>query len=220
MSLAITEQELIQRALESRIGDVFTQLPGRVHAFYGRTVDVEIVITRPIKTEAGEIKQEDFPILPNLIICYPSGGGFSITWDLAKGDHLVVLVMTYALTTWRKTLDISAPGDLRLHHLANSVALPFLPTPLQESPPGEEEIDPPPTLLIKAPSPGRIVLGDIEGSSFAARADTTDSNFDLLKNAISAAAVTPGDGGAAFKSNILSYISTIPSVASTKVKIK
>lgn len=63
-----------------------------------------------------------------------------------------------------------------------------------------------------------ILLGR-DATKLVALAELVQDELSDIKNAISGAAVTPGDGGAAFKSNIIAALSGFPaSVAATKVK--
>lgn len=64
-------------------------------------------------------------------------------------------------------------------------------------------------------------LGAESGSQFVALSNLVSSQLNALKQAISEAGVTPNDGGAAFKTNLLSALSTWPgSTAATKTKAK
>jgi phage baseplate assembly protein V len=73
---------------------------------------------------------------------------------------------------------------------------------------------------------GRIVVTDAEirlgsdgASSFVALAGAVETQLTALKNAISAAPVVPGDGGAAFKASLVAALAAWPgSTAATKVK--
>jgi phage baseplate assembly protein V len=64
-----------------------------------------------------------------------------------------------------------------------------------------------------------VRLGSDAASDYVARASLVDARLSALKSAISGAAVVAGDGGAAFKTNLLAALSSWPaSVAASKVK--
>lgn len=128
----ITEAELISRAIESRLSDLFTVQVARVEAFdpAKRTIDALPMVRRPMPTASGLTVYEDLPIVPNVPILYPAAGALSITWPLVPGDFVVLLSTTLAIGQWRQTGTLSDAGDLRQHSLGSSLALPLLGNPL------------------------------------------------------------------------------------------
>lgn len=126
--IAISLAELITRALESRLGDVWTALPGMIQTYDPATctADVQPVIKRPIPTETEELTHEDLPIIPNVPVAFPrgSGGTFAITWPLVPGDHVMLVFTTLAMGQWRTKGIPTEPGDVRLHGLGSCMAYP------------------------------------------------------------------------------------------------
>lgn len=121
-----TLAEVLQRAIESRLADVFTSLPGRIETYYPetQTADVLPVVRRALPTEDDGIAFEDLPIVPNVPIVFPRGGDCSIVWKPKPGDGVLLCVQTLSAANWRRTGEVSDPGDVRLHCLGSAFAIP------------------------------------------------------------------------------------------------
>lgn len=147
-----TLAEIIRRAIDARLLDVNVSCTARVEKFTPGppgppVVDAMPVIRRALLDEEGTVTHEELPVIPNVPVIYPRGSGDScaITWPLAKGDYVQLVFATQAFAQWRESGDISDPGDLRLHSLANPVAIPGIGPKLSTLP-----MDPA-ALVIEAP---------------------------------------------------------------------
>jgi hypothetical protein len=219
MSTQPTMAEIIRKALEARLADVWTALPGRVETYDAvtRTADISPVVRRPITTTEDDTIHEDLPVIPNVPILFPCGGGASITWPLLKGDHVQLLIQTLSPAQWRESGETSDPGDLRLHSLGNAYAIPGMSRD-SVALPGSDF----PAMVLEH---AEIRLG-VGATDFVALASLVTENIQRIVDAISGAATAPGDGGATFKTNMLLVINGVSppalplpiDVAATKVK--
>jgi hypothetical protein len=121
--------ELIRRALESRAADIMTGIPAQVKEYFpgdDPTADLIPVVRRMIPTDDEGSIAEDLPVIPNVPILFPRGGGgtYAITWPLQPGDHVWIVVSIFAFSQWRNSGQVSDPGDQRLHSLGNCYAIP------------------------------------------------------------------------------------------------
>lgn len=121
--------ELIQRAIESRVSDVWTSIPGTIKAYTpgpSPVADILPCVRAPVPNEDGDTVYEDLPVIPNVPIAFPRGkkGAYSITWPLEPGDSVLLVVNTVAIGEWRSSGQVSSPGDLRLHSLGSVIAYP------------------------------------------------------------------------------------------------
>lgn len=211
-----TEAELITRALESRLGDVYTAMPGIVQSYdpATQTADVLPGIQRAVTTTEDDIAYEDLPIVPNVKVCFPRGGPFQISWPLNKGDSVILICTTYAIQQWRQgdNSQTVAPGDLRLHSLGSAFALPSLAIDSAAIPNAQASQN---AFIIQGPL---IILGDQATPDFAAKAAATDNGFSAIANAFAACTPGPMEPGL---TSLKSALSTPPaSVACERVKIK
>lgn len=132
MSSEPSEQELISRAITSRLLDVHTSLPGAVVSYdnASQTVSVKPLVDRAIKLRGKKLKTESLPILENVPVLFPRGGGFALTFPLLPGDGVTLVFSEAAWYAWREILT-SEPGDLRRFSISYPVAIPgFAPSAL------------------------------------------------------------------------------------------
>lgn len=230
-------------ALQQALGNVHTCMPAevvRVHAgeHKNQFVDVLPGLMRTASDEDGNPIDEALPLIPMVPVGYIQGGGFFISVPLAVGDIVTLVFAERSLDQWLEVAKKSSgraidPGDVSTHPLEGAIALPCGPAPRSALLPSVSATD----LVIgkdggariHIKSDGVIHLGDEAGASFVALAskvatelDRIKTDLSTLKSAISGAAVLAQDGGATFKTNIMSALSSFPSspgdVAATKVK--
>ncbi len=215
--LAPDWQELIARALESRLGDVYTAGPGIVKAYDAatQTADILPAIKRALPTAEGDTVYEDLPIVPNVKICFPSGGLFNISWPIEPGDSVILVSCNFAVGQWRQgdNSQTVLPGDLRLHALGSSFALPLLAIDSRATPNAQASQN---AFIIHGPM---IVLGDQSATDFAALASKCDANFSALKGIMSGVTPAGVETGLAGLKGAAAALS-LPSVAAAQVKIK
>jgi len=121
-----TTSELIRDAMSARLADVNVATVGKVQAYdpLTQTASVVPVVKRPIEDSEGEFDHEAICILPNMPVLFPGGGGFFFHFPIEPGDFVLLVFCHDAIGTWRETGEVSEPGDLRRHSLANAVAIP------------------------------------------------------------------------------------------------
>lgn len=224
-----TLAEIIDRAITSRLNDLFAPMPAIVQTFYPATVgqaaavDALPVVQRALPVDDdGTLESEPLPVVPNVPLVYPRGGGFALSWDLLPGDTVLLVPLFLAITQWRLTgLPINAPvTDQGLHHLGNCVAIPGLiadvSTPIPnpnlvvtlaannltltlDSSAGQITFSEPSGSSLKlAPGvvtvDGASILIGASASDFAALSSKVDNELQAIKTTFTSA-VAPGGGG-------------------------
>lgn len=211
MTLEVGLWELLTRAQESRTGDIFTGMPCMVKEYFpGKdpTADLIPLVRRMVPTDDESFKAEDLPVIPNVPILFPRGGGgtYAITWPLQAGDTVWILVSMLAFDQWRNSGEVSDPGDQRLHSLGNCYAIPG-PAP-KSADLSQSTIA---ALVIEGP---HIKLGK-NATDFAALASKVEENLDAIKAAMDGATSLPGGGAVTFAP---AYAKT--SVKATKTQVE
>jgi hypothetical protein len=212
MPLPPSLAEVIGGAIASRLADVHCCMPGRVKSYDGskQTAEIVPVIRGVIGTEDGDVLLEDLPVLPNVPVCWMRGGGYSLQFPLNVGDHGLVVFSDASPALWRTSGDTSEPGDLRMHDLSFGFFIPCCAPDSKTLPnAGSAAVLDGPTL---------IRLGG-EAADFVALTTKVTAALNALKSAISSAPTVPQDGGAAFKTALVSALASWPPpVGATKVK--
>lgn len=147
MPIVPTDAELIRAAIESRLIDLHTSMPAVVVVYNPllQTVDVQPVIKRALESQSGEIVHETLPIIHNVPMQWPGGGGYAMQFPILPGEHVWLIFSEAATAQWRSTGQLSEPVDLRRHDLSYACAIPCRGTDLEIrqplTPPTEARMD-------------------------------------------------------------------------------
>lgn len=215
MPIEPTEAEVIAAAIESRLLDLHTSIPGKVVGFdaASQSVDVQPVVKRAIATYDGELTHEELPIIHNVPVAFPSGGGYVLRLPIRAGDHVWLIFSEAATAQWRTTGQVSEPGDLRRHDLSYACAVPVPFATLPEAaaaaaapltPATQARMDCPEPFVFAADAVGQAL------ATFVALADKVDAAMELIKQHVHPTAMGPSGTAAS--------LAAITSVAATKLK--
>jgi len=120
--------EVIKAAVADGLEGVYVALPGKVEKYDAATqkADVKPLLKRNVVARDGSETVEALPVIPDVPICFPRGGGFFLSFPLQKGDNVLLIfcdrsIDNYAYSTGAVDVD---PVDLRSHDLTDAVAFP------------------------------------------------------------------------------------------------
>lgn len=204
MPVEPTDVDVIRSAIESRLLDLHTAMPGKVVTWdpIGQSVNVQPVIKRAISTYDGEIDHEDLPIVHNVPVAFPGGGGYTMRFPITTGDHVWLMFSEAATARWRTTGQISEPGDLRRHDLSYACAmyLPFA-TTTEAAAAVASPLTPPTQARMDCPGPFVFADGSVGQAlaTFVALADKVDAAMELIKNAVYPTAMGPSGTAASLQ---------------------
>lgn len=177
--------EVISSAIESRLLDVHVSVPGRIQSYDSarQVADVLPMIRRAIDSEEGRTVHEQLPVIPNVPVGWPRGGGYGLQFPISKGDHVWLVFSESSYAQWRATGDLSDPGDLRRHDISYPVALPCISPDSQTLPSAAHA-------LLSVPGGGKLVVSAGGETDAVALAGLVGSVLSALKGAIDSAAST------------------------------
>lgn len=127
MSAPLTLSEVIQTGIDSAHQNIYVSIPATVQTYYPstQTVDAQPVVQRPVYDDEGVVSYESLPVVPNVPVAFPRGGGFAFSYPLAQGDTVLLVFSTYAFGVWRSNNQTDQPpGDNRLNSMGYPVAIP------------------------------------------------------------------------------------------------
>lgn len=119
---------LIRTAIESRLLDVHTCTLGRVQTVYGTppmTCDVVLPIRRAVLSEDDSTRYEALPVLPQVPIMWPAGGGTSYPLTLAEGDTVMVFFTEDSGAEYFTSGSEAEPADLARHGMSSAYCWPM-----------------------------------------------------------------------------------------------
>jgi len=218
MSLDRTLTEIIRLAMDEMREQVHTSLPGTVQTFYPstQTADIQLAIRRPyIEGTTGLKAYETLPVLPQVPIAYPRGGGFVMAFPLNSGDEVTVVFRMYSDAEWRQTGQLSSPTDATVHGMY-CVAMPCnTVTPVGDPISSDLVIGiAGKSAQIRIPSAGGEIDLGASPTGFVALANLVSGELTKIKNALASAAAPSGGGPVTYGTPY----TTVGNVAATVAK--
>lgn len=116
----------IKKGVQNYIKDLHTAMPGIIQSFdaVNQLATVQpaikrIFVTRNEDTET--LTPTDLPLLINVPVIYPRGGGFSLTFPVSSGDECLIVFCERAIDSWHQSGKVKKPSARRFHNLSDAV---------------------------------------------------------------------------------------------------
>ena len=119
------ETEVLRTALDQFARKMRVACPGIIQSFDSskQTVSVQLAIMEEL-SKNGERTSVKIPILEDIPIVVPRGGGFSITLPIAVGDECLVVFGDMCIDSWWQSGgDNNIQMDRRRHDLSDGFAI-------------------------------------------------------------------------------------------------
>lgn len=120
------ENPSLEGTADAAVGDalkkVRTSMPGRVVSFdpAKQTVTVQPLIRMVLADGAGT----DLPVLADVPVQFPEGGGFAFTFPVEGGDEGMLVIADRCIDGWWQSGQPSDPLDFRMHDLSDGMFIP------------------------------------------------------------------------------------------------
>jgi phage baseplate assembly protein gpV len=117
--------EGLRAALDGKQAEMWTALPGLVESFdpQAMTVAVQPAIQGMQENEAGKALAVNLPLLVDVPVVFPSGGGFTLTHPIKPGDACLVVFASRCIDGWWQSGGVAQGPDNRMHDLSDGFAL-------------------------------------------------------------------------------------------------
>lgn len=122
-----TFEDALGQLLEQSATGLHVAIPGTVTAYDAAKGQVDVLpgVRRPYPTEDGGIAFRPMPVIPACPVLWPGAASGWVTFPLAKGDSVLVVVADYDPAGWLASGTPQDPEDVRAHALAHGFAIPF-----------------------------------------------------------------------------------------------
>ncbi len=117
--------DVFERAFTKQIAGLRVAMPARIERYDAakQVVDVAPALKERTENETGTFDVEALPILRNVPVQFPGGGGFALTFPVAVGDECLLIFSDRSLDVWKSKAGQVDPVDVRRHDLSDAVAL-------------------------------------------------------------------------------------------------
>jgi len=117
--------ETLRSAMEGAQAEIWTAMPGIVQSYDPAvmTAVVQPAVQGRIVDERGVASDVDLPLLPDVPVVFPAGGGFTLTFPIKPGDECLVVFGSRCIDGWWQGGQVSPAPDQRMHDLSDGFAL-------------------------------------------------------------------------------------------------
>ena len=118
-------EEALRMAMEGFQSGLWSALPGIIKGvdLGAMTATVQPAIRAQVRTTNGELQSVELPLLVDVPIIYPCGGGFTLTFPISSGDECLVIFSSRAIDNWWQAGGVQDPVEYRMHDLSDGFAL-------------------------------------------------------------------------------------------------
>ncbi len=118
-------EDAMRAAIGGALSGVWTALPGIITSFdpARQTCSVQPAIQGQVRTPAGTTRSVDLPLLVDVPVCFPSGGGAVFTFPVTAGDEALVIFASRHIDAWWQSGGVQAPMSARQHSLSDGFAI-------------------------------------------------------------------------------------------------
>ena len=112
-------------AVNAAIAGLWTALPGIVQSFDASAVTctVQPAIQGIVTNEDGTRTAVNLPLLVDVPIVFPRGGGTTLTFPVSVGDECLVIFSSRCIDAWWQSGGVQIPMEARKHDLSDGFAL-------------------------------------------------------------------------------------------------
>lgn len=118
--------ELVLKAMADSVStDLRVACPGIIQSFDAGAVTATIQpsVKVPVRQADGAVTSVALPLLVDVPVYFPRGGGVTLTFPVTEGDECLVIFADRCIDYWWQNGGVQEPVDPRQHHLADAFAL-------------------------------------------------------------------------------------------------
>jgi hypothetical protein len=120
--------ELLQAAMSQAVDGIFVAMPGKVESYDSekQTANIQPLVSRPVLLDDGSKTIDELPVIPNVPIAFSRGGGYFLTFPLAKGDNVLLVCCDRSIDKYKSSDGKTQidPVDIRTNDISDAVAIP------------------------------------------------------------------------------------------------
>lgn len=118
--------ELVLKAVADSLStSLRVAMPGIIQSFDvdAVTATIQPAVKASVRQSDGSLSSVTLPLLVDVPVVFPRGGGVTLTFPVAAGDECLVVFADRCIDYWWQNGGVQEPVDQRQHHLADAFAL-------------------------------------------------------------------------------------------------
>lgn len=115
----------LRTVLDGRQAKIWTAMPGIIESvnLSAITVTVQPAIQALATDSSGKQTNVSLPVLQDVPLIFPRGGGYSLTFPVKQGDECLVVIASRCIDNWWQHGGVQPQFELRLHDLSDGFAI-------------------------------------------------------------------------------------------------
>lgn len=112
-------------ALDGRQVSIFTAGPAIIQDFdpVAMTCSAQMATQMERQLQDGSWVLETLPLLVDVPVCFPGGGGYSLTFPVAAGDEALIVIAHRCIDAWWQNGGVQPQAEFRMHDLSDGFAI-------------------------------------------------------------------------------------------------
>lgn len=118
-------EAVYRTAVASALAAVWTALPGIIESYdpNHQTATVQPAVQGQVTAPDGTVTLLSLPVITDVPVQFPSGGGFSLTFPVVKGDECLIVFASRGIDAWHALGGVQQPTAARKHNLSDAFAI-------------------------------------------------------------------------------------------------
>lgn len=121
-------EEALRAAFQGMRAGLWTCLPGIVQSFNtddpgNVTAVVQPALKGVVQGPDGNYSAVNLPLLPDVPVVFPRGGGCTLTFPIQPGDECLVVFASRCIDGWWQSGGVQLPMEPRFHDLSDGFAI-------------------------------------------------------------------------------------------------
>lgn len=114
------------RLVQSIMSNLRVAIPGIIQSFDPEAVTavIQIAIKGMERDASGSEASVNLPLLVDVPVIFPRGGGCTLTFPVKEGDDCLVIFADRCIDFWWQNGGVQEPVDGRMHDLSDAFAIP------------------------------------------------------------------------------------------------
>lgn len=118
-------EAVYREAVNGALAATWTSLPGIIESYDAtkQTATVQPAVQGRITASDGTMMLVSLPLVTDVPVQFPSGGGFTLTFPVAKGDECLLVFASRGVDAWHALGGVQQPTGSRRHALSDAFAI-------------------------------------------------------------------------------------------------
>lgn len=112
--------------MDNQQSQMWTAIPAIVQSvdLGAGTIVAQPAIRGVFTDQNGDSSYVNLPLLLDVVLTFPSAGGFTLALPIKAGDEVLVIFASRCIDAWWQSGGVQPPMELRMHDLSDGFAIP------------------------------------------------------------------------------------------------